>query len=1016
MAAPVAAFSGTPTSGTAPLTVQFTDESAGLVTSRSWDFNNDGTIDSTAQNPAFVYDTDGIYTVNLTVAGPGGADSSIRENYITVSPAPVDEWSLILTGRSTEPVPRTGFASLADPNRLTYTDASGTWSGIALWRLLARVDDSNPATFNDTEADLGYNVTVLAGDGYSRTFSGAMLKRNDTWIIADTLNGEQLPMYDPSNPSKRWWPVRLVGNGLTSGQKVANITTITLSDFYVPPLAAPVAAFNGIPTSGTAPLTVQFTDESAGMVTSRSWDFNNDGTIDSTAQNPAFVYDTDGIYAVNLTVTGPGGADSSIRENYISVSSAPSVEIIYDGAVTLTRGETFTVPAYNNVSGIYTVNRTTPLGALDKVASLQGFTYNVTDKRWAYDEVLLLDDVAQYIRKPGYWYAYVNGVYRDGYGNHANGLNVMELATNDQVDLYYAQGVTSPADMSEVIAKANATVKMEVSVEEPGPSVDTLYDGTVTLTPGETFPVQAYNNVSGIYTVNRTTPLGALDKIATQEGFTYNVTDKRWAYDEVLLLDDVAQYIRKPGYWYAYVNGVYRDGYGNHANGLNVMELATNDQVNFYYAQGVTSPSDMNEVISKANATVKIRVTISGSEPVSDWTLSLSGASDSTVSKTFFEQGLACPSSGHQIFWTDGNGDVWGGVPLWVLVALVDDDPDAGPDHFNFNDSIAAQGYSVKVVGGDGWDTVLSSTEIARNDTFIVANTVNGKTLPANLTSGKLSWPLHLKGDGAFGGRQVGNITRIELTGLPEAPEEWTLTLEGDVTDTITQNYFVSAIACHHNVTWIDGNGDKWEGVPLWDLAGAVDDIETSGHYTFNDTRAETGYTIRVFAVDGFNATFASADVAHNDGYFLAHKKNDAVLIGTDAPLKLVGPATTSGRQRVGNVTKISLEGLPSYPAGDWQLRLAGRISDTIPQSEFEYWAGCHNATYTDTNGNVYTGIPIWRLMGWVDDQIPHGPSGFNDAAALAGYKVIVKAATGTPRSSPASRSARRMTLSWPTP
>ena len=38
------------------------------------------------------------------------------------------------------------------------------------------------------------------------------------------------------------------------------------------------------------------------------------------------------------------------------------------------------------------------------------------------------------------------------------------------------------------------------------------------------------------------------------------------------------------GKWYAYVNGVYRDGYGNHTNGLNVIELANNDQVNFYFA------------------------------------------------------------------------------------------------------------------------------------------------------------------------------------------------------------------------------------------------------------------------------------------------------------------------------------------------------------------------------------------------------------------------------------------------
>ena len=41
---------------------------------------------------------------------------------------------------------------------------------------------------------------------------------------------------------------------------------------------------------------------------------------------------------------------------------------------------------------------------------------------------------------------------------------------------------------------------------------------------------------------------------------------------------------KSPGYWYAYVNGVYKDSYGNHANGLNVIELNNNDQVNFFYA------------------------------------------------------------------------------------------------------------------------------------------------------------------------------------------------------------------------------------------------------------------------------------------------------------------------------------------------------------------------------------------------------------------------------------------------
>ena len=62
------------------------------------------------------------------------------------------------------------------------------------------------------------------------------------------------------------WPLKIVGTGLLVIKKVGNITQILLSDFVTPP-AVPVAAFSAVPLSGTAPLTVQFTDQSTGTGT-----------------------------------------------------------------------------------------------------------------------------------------------------------------------------------------------------------------------------------------------------------------------------------------------------------------------------------------------------------------------------------------------------------------------------------------------------------------------------------------------------------------------------------------------------------------------------------------------------------------------------------------------------------------------------------------------------------------------------------------------------------------------------
>ena len=85
---PEAGFSAAPLTGEAPLTVAFTDISTGDIDTWSWDFDNDGYEDSALQNPSYVYNSEGIYTVSLTVSGLGGSDNETKLDYITVlSPA-----------------------------------------------------------------------------------------------------------------------------------------------------------------------------------------------------------------------------------------------------------------------------------------------------------------------------------------------------------------------------------------------------------------------------------------------------------------------------------------------------------------------------------------------------------------------------------------------------------------------------------------------------------------------------------------------------------------------------------------------------------------------------------------------------------------------------------------------------------------------------------------------------------------------------------------------------------------
>jgi len=75
---PVANFQANITRGHAPLSVLFTDLSEN-ADSWSWDFDNNGQPDSTAQSPVYVYEVPGAYTVKLTVSNANGTDTETAE-------------------------------------------------------------------------------------------------------------------------------------------------------------------------------------------------------------------------------------------------------------------------------------------------------------------------------------------------------------------------------------------------------------------------------------------------------------------------------------------------------------------------------------------------------------------------------------------------------------------------------------------------------------------------------------------------------------------------------------------------------------------------------------------------------------------------------------------------------------------------------------------------------------------------------------------------------------------------
>lgn len=83
---PQANFSGTPTSGTAPLEVTFTDSSTGSPTNWFWQFGDGET--STEQSPVHEYAEPGTYTVSLSVSTADGGTTKTEVDYVVAEEAP----------------------------------------------------------------------------------------------------------------------------------------------------------------------------------------------------------------------------------------------------------------------------------------------------------------------------------------------------------------------------------------------------------------------------------------------------------------------------------------------------------------------------------------------------------------------------------------------------------------------------------------------------------------------------------------------------------------------------------------------------------------------------------------------------------------------------------------------------------------------------------------------------------------------------------------------------------------
>ena len=188
-----------------------------------------------------------------------------------------------------------GVAVSPDGSKVYVTNAEGTVS------IISTAENNVTATVDVEDFPIGVSVTPDGSKVYVTNSDS-----NNVSVIDTATNTVTATVKVGSNP---------VAFGQSIGMKQILIEENPVLMGENPVL--PVASFSACPISGKAPLTVKFTDKSAGSPTSWHWSFGDKCT--STAQNPVHKYSKVGEYTVSLTVKNTAGCNMVKKTRHIIV-------------------------------------------------------------------------------------------------------------------------------------------------------------------------------------------------------------------------------------------------------------------------------------------------------------------------------------------------------------------------------------------------------------------------------------------------------------------------------------------------------------------------------------------------------------------------------------------------------------------------------------------------------------------------------------------------------------------------
>ena len=284
----------------------------GSVTGYEWSSSKDGIIGTAASFSSSTLST-GVHTITFRVMDNDNVWSEGVTSSLTIGSVPPSELIIDNTSPQTS---RTGT--------WTASAASGYYGTNSLWSR-----DGATFTWKFTPAATGYYEVSMWWTTTSTRSSSIPVS------IVHSV-GTQNAIINQLQNAGKW---NSLGTYQFTAGTTYNVTIISQSNptstcadavkFSPASPSAPTADFSANKTWGTKPFTVQFTDQSQGIVTAWLWNFGDGGT--STDQNPSHIYSSPGSYTVSLMATNTAGSNTKTRADYINVDTTGEHIYLADG-------------------------------------------------------------------------------------------------------------------------------------------------------------------------------------------------------------------------------------------------------------------------------------------------------------------------------------------------------------------------------------------------------------------------------------------------------------------------------------------------------------------------------------------------------------------------------------------------------------------------------------------------------------------------------------------------------------